>query len=35
LIAAQTRQRDLGTWLNRYIRPAEALAISTSRDRGL
>lgn len=34
-IAAQTRHRDLGTLLNRYIRPAEALATSTRRDLGL
>lgn len=34
-IAAQTRHRDLGTLLNHYIRPAEALATSTSRDLGL
>jgi hypothetical protein len=34
-IAAQTRHRDLGTLLNRYIRPAEALAHTTSRDLGL
>jgi integrase len=34
-IAAQTRHRDLGTLLNHYIRPAEALAHSTSRDLGL
>src|ERR671911_1855703 len=31
-IAAQTRHRDLGTLLNHYIRPAEALATTTSRD---
>lgn len=31
-IAAQTRHRDLGTLLNHYIRPAEALAHTTSRD---
>jgi len=34
-IAAQTRHRDLGTLLNHYIRPAEALARTTSRDLGL
>ena len=34
-IAAQTRHRDLGTLANHYIRPAEALATSTSRDLGL
>lgn len=34
-IAAQTRHRDLSTLLNHYIRPAEALATSTSRDLGL
>jgi integrase len=34
-IAAQTRRRDLGTLLNHYIRPAEALATTTSRDLGL
>jgi integrase len=34
-IAAQTRHRDLGTLLNHYIRPAEALAHTTSRDLGL
>lgn len=34
-IAAQTRHRDFGTLLNHYIRPAEALATSTSRDLGL
>ncbi|WP_343057936.1 site-specific integrase [Nocardioides soli] len=33
-IAAQTRHRDLGTLLNHYIRPAEAMA-TTSRDLGL
>lgn len=31
-IAAQTRHRDLGTLLNHYIRPAEAMATTTSRD---
>jgi integrase len=31
-IAAQTRHRDLGTLFNPYIRPAEALATTTSRD---
>lgn len=34
-IAAQTRHRDLGTLLNHYIRPAEALAHTTSRNLGL
>jgi len=34
-IAAQTRHRDLGTLLNHYIRPVEALATTTSRDLGL
>ncbi len=34
-IAAQTRHRDLGTLLNHYIRPAEALATTTSRDLSL
>ncbi len=34
-IAAQTRHRDLGTLLNHYIRPAEALTHMTSRDLGL
>ena len=34
-IAAQTRHRDLGTLLTHYIRPAEALATTTSRDLGL
>ena len=34
-IAAQTRHRDLGTLLNHYIRPAEALTNSTSRNLGL
>jgi hypothetical protein len=34
-IAAQTRDRDLGTLLNHYVRPAEALTNSTSRDLGL
>lgn len=33
-IAAQTRHRDLGTLLNHYIRPAEAM-VTTSRDLGL
>ena len=32
---AQTRYRDLGTLFNHYIRPAEALATTTSRDLGL
>ena len=34
-IAAQTRHRDLGTLLNHYIRPAEAMATTTGRDLGL
>jgi integrase len=34
-IAAQTRHRDLTTLFNHYIRPADALARSTSRDLGL
>lgn len=34
-IAAQTRHRDLGALLNHYIRPAEAMATTTSRDLGL
>ena len=34
-IAAQTRHRDLGTLLDHYIRPAEAMPTTTSRDLGL
>lgn len=34
-IAAQTRHRDLGALLNHYIRPAEAMMTTTSRDLGL
>ena len=34
-IAAQTRHRDLGTLLNHYIRPAEALVHTTSSNLGL
>ena len=34
-IAAQTRHRDLTTLLNHYIRPADVLAGTTSRDLGL
>jgi len=34
-IAAQTRHRDLTTLFTRYIRPADALATTTSRDLGL
>lgn len=34
-IAAQTRHKDLAVLLNRYIRPVEALAATTSRDPGL
>ncbi len=34
-IAAQTRHRDLATLVNHYIRPAEAMATTTSQDLGL
>ncbi len=34
-IAAQTRHRDLRTLFNHYIRPADAVATTTSRDLGL
>jgi len=34
-IAAQTRHRDIGTLVEHYIRPTDALATSTSRDLGL
>ena len=34
-IAAQTRHRDLGTLVSHYIRPAEAMMTTTSRDLGL
>lgn len=34
-IAAQTRHRDLSVLVNRYIRPLEALATTSSRDLGL
>ena len=34
-IAAQTRHRDLTTLFNHYIRPADALVTTTSRDLGL
>ena len=34
-IAAQTRHRDIGTFVEHYIRPTDALATSTSRDLGL
>ena len=34
-IAAQTRHKDLGVLVNRYIRPLEALATSSSKDLGL
>ena len=34
-IAAQTRHKDLGVLLNRYVRPAEALTTTSSRDLGL
>jgi integrase len=34
-IAAQTRHKDLTVLVNRYIRPLEALATTSSRDLGL
>ncbi len=34
-IAAQTRHKDLGVLVNRYIRPMEALATTSSKDLGL
>jgi integrase len=34
-IAAQTRHRDIRHLVERYIRPADALANTTSRDLGL
>lgn len=34
-IAAQTRHKDLGVLVNRYIRPLEAPAITSSKDLGL
>lgn len=34
-IAAQTRHRDISVLVNRYIRPVEALAHTSSRDLGL
>jgi len=34
-IAAQTRHRDLSVLVNRYIRPLEALATTSSRDLGM
>jgi hypothetical protein len=34
-IAAQTRHRDLAALVNHYIRPAEAMATTTSQDLGL
>ena len=34
-IAAQTRHKDLAVLVNRYIRPLEALANTSSRDLGL
>ena len=34
-IAAQTRRKDLGVLVNRFIRPLEALATTSSRDLGL
>ena len=34
-IAAQTRHRDFGVLVNRYIRPLEALSTTPSKDLGL
>lgn len=34
-IAAQTRNKDLGVLVNRYIRPLEALDNTSSKDLGL
>lgn len=34
-IAAQTRHKRLSTLLERYIRPAQALDLTSSRDLGL
>jgi hypothetical protein len=34
-IAAQTRHKDLSVLVNRYIRPLEALATTSSKDLGL
>jgi integrase len=34
-IAAQTRHKDIGVLVNRYIRPLEALEATSSRDLGL
>ncbi|TGN65751.1 site-specific integrase [Nocardioides eburneiflavus] len=34
-IAAQTRHKDIGVLVNRYIRPLEALAATSSKDLGL
>lgn len=34
-IAAQTRHRDISVLITRYIRPLEALAMTSSRDLGL
>lgn len=34
-IAAQTRHKDISVLVNRYIRPLEALATTSSRDLGL
>jgi integrase len=34
-IAAQTRHKDLSVLVNRYIRPLDALATTSSRDLGL
>jgi integrase len=34
-IAAQTRHKDLTVLVNRYIRPLEALATTSSKDLGL
>ena len=34
-IAAQTRHKDISVLVNRYIRPLEALATTSSKDLGL
>jgi hypothetical protein len=34
-IAAQTRHRQIAVLITRYIRPAQALAVSSSKDLGL
>lgn len=34
-IATRTRHRDLSVLIERYIRPAQALKVTTSRDFGL